>query len=321
MDWADIYHDPKGASYDVSVRINGQWMFNEWLSTPDNFGKIVLEVHGDSADVLTSNRDSLKGEYNRKFRALLEKFITDTQSSLEPEKVMVREKFTGTGKVVVSEEMMEKRLAEFLRELSVTVNRSDMADAIIDRLPEENLSSVDMDRVVETVRRDGSPFKHIDRFKFIGFQPDFHIVYDEKQKGRRKVDNFMLGALAGELANAWTEVLKQVLLDIEEYITFNVGFDFTLTNTASYEKIDGVHYFYLNPHLLLSDCEGKARWHRRSKSALREDLLLKAIHEVGHCKMSLHNEAFILHTEWIRARTWKSLSIYPKIIKECFTTA
>jgi hypothetical protein len=92
-----------------------------------------------------------------------------------------------------------------------------------------------------------------------------------------------------------------------------------LKRTASYEVKDGVCYFYLNPDYLLADLERKVRWYQ-NRTLLREDLVLKAIHEVAHMWESSHNETFVLRSEWIRARTWKSISIYPKIIKECFAT-
>jgi len=268
------------------------------------FGKVVLEIHGDSLEALTSNRDSLKGEYSRKFRDLIAEFITETKSALEPERSIVRERFTGTGKVAVSSEKMKERLREYLLSLSTRDDRDEVIDGVVDRLPEENVTSIDIDRVTDTVERmTGDVWDYSDRFKFIGFQPDFHLIYDELQKGKGNIDRFMRGSNAGKLANAWTEVLKQVFLDIELYIEFNVGFNFSITQTASYEKIDGEAYFYLNPQLLLSDCEGKPKWYSSSKTLLREDLVLKAIHEIGHYRYATHNEDFVLYTEWIRART------------------
>jgi len=321
LDWADIYIDRRANSYRATVRIEGQWMFDEWCSGMYDIGKLVVEVKGNSLAALTSNRDSLKGKYSRNFRNLIAEFITETKSALEPERCIVRERFTGTGKVAVDSDKMQEKIREYLASLSNRVDRDDLVDGIVDRLPEENATSVDIDRVEETVKhmtRESDIWDYEDRFKFIGFQPDFHLIYDEKQKNKSSIDRFMRGSNAGKLANAWTEVLKQVLLDIELYIEFNVGFNFSITTTASYEKIDGEPYFYLNPSLLLSDCKGSPKWYSVSKAFLREDLILKAIHEIGHHSKDSHNEDFVMHTEWIRARTWKSLSIYPKIIKECF---
>jgi hypothetical protein len=320
MDWADVYFDDSYQSYEITVRIKGQWMFNEWLSASYDVGKIVLEVHGDSTHVLTSNRDALKGEYATKFRELIAEFITETKSALDPDPVVVREKFTGTGKVAVPKKQIAEKVSAFLKEVDSKPHDfsgvEDIIDSVIDRLPEENITSVDMDRVEETVKR-GSYWTHVDRFSFIGFQPDFHVVYEEGSKAGRELKRFLSRDNVIRLANAWSEFVKQVLLDIEHYTEFNVGFDLTLITTARLSKVEGEYYFYLNPNLLLSDCEGKLRWYS-NKTFLREDLLLKAIHEVTHLFYNSHNEDFILKSEWIRARTWKSLSIYPKIVKECF---
>jgi hypothetical protein len=324
MEWADVYIDEGVKSYYAHVRIDGQWMFSDWLSASYDIGQILLEIHGDSVSALTSNRDSLKGEYARKFRNLVAEFITDTKSALEPKSEIVREKFTGTGRVSVDKSKVDKKVEEVLEEIRYNATSSEIVDHVIDSLPCENLNTVDIDRVEETVNRvvrskSDSYYKYEDRFKFIGFQPDFFVVYDELGRDANKVKRFMQGSNASKLANAWMEVLKQVLLDIEEYIDFNVGFDFSLKRTASYEVKDGVCYFYLNPDYLLADLDRKVRWYQ-NRTLLREDLVLKAIHEVAHMWESSHNETFVLRSEWIRARTWKSISIYPKIIKECFAT-
>ena len=318
MPWADLYIDDSIKSYYVSVRIDGQWMFEEWQSASYELGKIMLEIHGDSIQVLTSNRDGLRGEYLRNFRDLVSEIVTDTISALEPERVVVKEKFTGTGKIAVNRKKATERMTKFLKELDDEPIKviEEVIDRVIDVLPEENITSVDMDRVEETVKR-GSYWDHEDRFSFIGFQPDFHVMYEEEIMSSEKLEKYMKRRNVVNLAVAWTEVLKQVLLDVEKYVEYHVGFDFSLTVTAAYSLVDGDHYFYLNPELLLSDCQGDPKWYSQ-KMLLREDLILKAIHEITHLYCISHNEDFTTRAEWIRARTWKSISIYPKIIKESF---
>lgn len=320
MKWADIYLDESLKSYQMAVRIEGQWMFNEWLSAGDEIGKIVLEVHGESIEVLTSNRDSLKGEYNRRFKDLVAEFVTETKSALEPEKVKVREKFTGTGKVQVSKTEAIQKVAEYIVELSDSEMQESevVVDAVIDALHETNITSVDMDRVEETAKR-GSYWDHEDRFAFIGFQPDFHVVYDQGSSTDRELKGILHRPSIRNLANSWVEILKQIMLDIQVYQEFHVGFNFSAKECASYEKVDGEHYFYLNPNLLLNDCEGNPVWYR-NRRLLQEDLILKGIHEITHIFYDSHTEGFTLKSEWIRARTWKSWRIYPKIIKECFAS-
>jgi hypothetical protein len=296
-------------------------MFSDWMSDASELGTLLLEVHGDSVEVLTSNRDSLKGENKTNLRALVNEFVTETKSALEPEKVIVKEKFTGTGKVAVSRKDVAETVSEYLddvehRVFTESITAEDVVDGIVDRLPGENVTTIDVDRVVETAKR-GRYWDHEDRFSFIGFQPDFHVVYEEGSTAGKKLERYMQWPSVLNLAVAWTEVLKQVFLDIEVYIDFHVGFDFSLTSAASYRRVDGVDHFYLNPNLLLSDCKGKLKWFHQ-KNLLREDLVLKAIHEIAHRYENTHNEDFVMKSEWIRARTWKSLSIYPKIIRESF---
>ena len=323
LSWANVYIDRNATdSYYMNVRIEGMWMFNTWLSSMHGLGEILVEVKGQSTDVMTSNRDAFKDKYRQEFSKLMEAFATETKSMLDPEPIVVREKFTGTGRVAVSMESKKEAMITIFEDFADWRKSEEdaLVDQILDALPEENVTIVDIDRVTETVRR-GSVWDHEDRFKFIGFQPDFHILYDEEEMSPSKVKQYMGYKNTPKLANAWTEVLKQVLLDIEVYEEFNVGFNFSLTTAASYEKIDGEHYFYLNPHNLLSDLqrdgEPKVKW-QNNKTLLMHDLLLKAIHEVTHLFRSSHNEDFILKSEWIRAQTWKSMKTYQTIMKETF---
>ena len=320
MPWARVYLDESSPSYYVSVRIEGQWMFNEWFSGAYDIGKIIVEVQGNSIDCLTSNRDGLKREYSMKFRKLMEEFITETNSIRNPEKVKVREKFTGSGRIAVSKKKAIEKISEYIIELSDSELRTPerVTDAIIDGLNESNTTSIDMDRIENTAKR-GSYWDYEDRFSFIGFQPDFHVVYEKGSKVESGLKGLLHRPNMIKLANSWVEILKQVMLDIENYSEFNVGFNFSLEECASFERLDGEPYFYLNPNLLLSDCEGSVKWYR-SRRLLQEDLVLKAIHEVTHLYYDSHNESFVLKSEWIRARTWKSWRIYPKIMKECWLT-
>ena len=318
MKWANVYLNESVKSYYVGVRIEGQWMFHEWLSGAYDIGSITLEVHGNSIQCLTSNRDSLKGKYSNRFRKLMEEFIIETKSALEPDIVKIREKFTGAGRVVVNKAKAKEKIVEYVNNLtdSELLVKETVADAVIDSMPDA--SSVDMDRVEETAKR-GSYWDHEDRFSFIGFQPDFHVVYEEGSDTDSKLKAILHRPNIIKLANSWVEILKQVMLDIECYSEFNVGFNFSSKECASYERVDGEHYFYLNPNLLLDDCEGSPKWYR-SRRLLQEDLVLKGIHEITHLYCDSHNEDFIVKSEWIRARTWKSWRIYPKIMKECWTT-
>jgi hypothetical protein len=221
-----------------------------------------------------------------------------------------------------SAEKMSEYLNRFEYSSTEEPSADEVVDGVIDRLPAENVTTVDVDRVNETVqkvvkeKRD-TYWDYEDRFAFIGFQPDFHVVYEEGSTAGKKLEKFMQWPSVASLARAWTEVLKQVFLDIEHYTTFHVGFNFSLTTTASYSRVDGEHHFYLNPNLLLSDCEGKPHW-RHYRNFLREDLILKAVHEITHVYVDSHSEDFIVKSEWIRARTWKSQKTYVKIVRESF---
>jgi len=322
MGWADLYVDSSNVdAWQLQCRINGQWMFSSYHGET-GLGQLVLELKENSADCLNSNRDGLKGDFNSQFMQLVKELVTDKKSALEAENPTIRTMYEGTGKVCVNyglfKEEIELHIGEVLEDGSGKA--SDIIQAVIDSIPSENITPVKMDRLKAAVKNRDFTFDAA-RLAFIGYEPDFVTVYEDKDS--KRVEKFMKSSQAKIIAKAWTEVVRQVLLDVEWYGQFTAGFNFEGKKAAAYELVDGEVYFYLNPDLLISDVPKKdAKFGPLvHKVMFREDLKAKAIHEVTHLWKGLHNEDFMLRCEYVRAQTWKSQSIYPKIIKEAFAKA
>ena len=325
LGWAEVYCDSKKTgSWRFQVRIQGQWMFSEYHGE-DDIGEVVLELKSDSADCLTSNRDALKAEYKKQFSLWIKEVLLDRKSALEAKNPTIRKKYKGTGKVEVN---LERFMAEVKKQLdritggSTTIQegqREEIFDALLDIIPAENMNTSRMDRIQAELSRDDFNFD-LTRIAFIGYEPDFVVVHELKDKA--STEKFMGTKKAKVLAKAWTEILKQVLLDIEWYGAFTAGFNFEQKKAAAYEKIGDDYYFYLNPTKMLEEVDASFRKIRYDalvvRTMLREDLLQKAIHEISHLQCGYHNDGFTSRCELVRARTWKSFDIYPKLLKEAF---
>ena len=331
LGWAELFVDEsKKDNWYTKVRIAGQWMFSNWHGE-DDIGEVVLELKKSSVECLTSNRDALKAEYKDQFSNFLKEMLLDKKTALEAINPTYRKKYKGTGKVSVGS---LKKFAESIgRQIQkvlgidpkdiLTVEEKDkdnLIDSLLDIIPAENMNPSRMERLIAEVEKRDFSFD-LERLVFIGYEPDFVTVYEKKDRSR--VEKFMKSRKATVLAKAWTEVVKQILLDIEWYGQFTAGFRFEDGKAAGYEKIEGEHYFYLNPDLLLSEVDEeiveKYKYNAKAvRPFVREDLIAKAIHEIAHLEVSYHNDRYTSQNEWTRARTWKSLDIYPVLVDEAF---
>jgi hypothetical protein len=319
--WADLYLDKDVQSWYCEVRINGQWMFSRWHGNYE-IGSFVLEVKGHSTDALTSNRDALKQEYRQKLDQVIDQIVTNTKKLLEPKVEKVRELYAGTGKVRVygvELDVVEQKVEEVVSRGILPENLEYVVDQIIDALPQDNLTPDDQDTVtslVEKVAKTGKGlFDLVKKIRFIGYSPDFVVIYD-KLNPPKGHNAFMRSRKARVLANAWTEIVKQVLMDNGKYIEFRAGFNFLEEAEASMETIGDDVFFYLNPDHLFADLKMERKPKYTNQDLLTRDLLSKAIHEVAHLWKSGHNEEFVGVMHHVDAATWKSWKKYFKIVKE-----
>lgn len=314
-EWADIYHDPKVNSMYLNVRVNGQWMFEKYIGS-DDIGAIVVELTKNSADILNSNRDGITGKFSDQFDEFVKEVVVEKKQALKPPKKTIAEFFRGEGSVKVNWEKMMEAMREAMKIVSdqwkemKTLN--EVKNSLIAPISDDKLASQRVGNSLEEMKAKGRTlYDYEDRFTFIGYKPDFVVLYEERDQ--KSITRFMKTRKARVIAQAWTEVVKQVLLDVDWYGHITCGFDFRGDERAAMKDNAEGTFFFINPDLLLSDLEGikNPLSHRR---LLKEDLLLCAIHEVAHLEERYHDGDFVLRSEWTRAQTWKSDRIYSNII-------
>jgi len=212
------------------------------------------------------------------------------------------EKISGSGKIVLEDEKLKQTMIAYKN----TNLNSQREDLLLSAL---SLSSnaINKSRVSDLIQNSGtSPFDYIDRLKFIGYKSDFVLKYDESET--ENVQKYMKLKRALVVGKLWTEILKQVLLDSEMYISFTAGFMFD--ESASFVRKESEIYFLINPKVLPD---------RSNPLDLLDELKDCAIHEIGHYHVGYHNEAFVARTEAIRRSIRKSRKIYPKIMSTFLT--
>jgi hypothetical protein len=292
-------------------------MFEKYIGTED-IGAVIVELTKNSDEILNSNRDGITGKFSDQFDDLVKQVVVEKKQALTPEKRTVTELFRGEGKIEVNWEKAIDKMRDIMKSIAADwkrmENQNDIRDDILAAIPEDDkLASNRVSTSLETMRaKRMTLYDYEDRFAFIGYKPDFVVVYEEQDQ--RKITKFMQTRKARVIAQAWTEVVKQVLLDIDWYGHITCGFDFKGDERAAMKSDNNGTFFYINPYLLLCDLKDKKRDPLAYRRLLKEDLLLCAIHEVAHLDEYYHDGDFVLRSEWVRAQTWQSDRVYQNIV-------
>jgi len=291
----------------AKVRMNGIWMFDQYAGqdTPH----ITLELSGSSVASLNSNRDGMKNccldEANKFFHRL----ASDRMSALHPEKVELKLHTEGEDGQLV--EMSDEDM-EFINQRFRMEDRAGFLKGMADFMA---ANCEDLDRKLTEMRALGeiepdteNPYE---RMKFFGFHWDTIHKFTKGQENQAK--NFIDGSAqkakrAKTLMTMWGETIRQVMLDIKEYRSFTIGFNWDENQQAQLAQENGALCFYLNPSIL-------GKYPLTNKKMLVKKLRLLATHEVSHISRDHHDEYFMMEMESNVEKTWGSEKLYDQIAK------
>jgi len=296
LPFGELYLNKSINSSYMEVKVQGIWMFSHYLGT--SCGQFVLELSKSSIDCLTSNRDDLKWEYRSQLMAFVRDVIANEKTVTTSKKDMVERVITGAGKVRVRPEMMY----EVFHNLNTTTAKINFEAA---------LTKLGYNAEILKLRLGNEHQIDQERWSFIGYKPDFELMYTKRQANA--VRRFMKQRKALTLANVWTEICKQVILDNSSgYMEFTAGFTFDKDTAACLKKEGSNVSIHINPTLIGKE----GGWDKKvlsNRFLLAEELRDKAIHEVAHIKYSDHNENFVAAMHVIRAKTALNFKVYEKI--------
>ena len=319
--WYKIYQNKSASSNMAQFRINGIWMFDRYIG--GNHGQIFVELNNNSLEYLTSNRDALKYTYQREIDELINDLQVN-QRKLDDNTDDVFEKIEGEGSVVVKGELTFDDLDDLVDYIEDGKSQ-DVLSVLSKNIPENRNSDVYKDitskrydsikqTLEEAIQNESSYVSKLDSCKpleFLGYQPDFVLKY--KGKRTKRIEKFMETNKASLLANIWTEIVKQVMIDNEIYTRFVAGYVFDSNACAMYCRNNGEQCILVNPFKIGEETGVKQVMTNRK--VLVEALKSSACHEIAHMFEDNHNENFVKFEHKIRANTWKSDRIYRDIGK------
>ena len=303
LDVGDVYvNDNLPSNYYAQVRMNGIWMFEQYVGS--DIPHVTLELSEDSIKAMTSNRDGLKNNALNEAQQFFLKLAADRKSALFPDKVQITLHAKGSDgeQIHVSDQDMDFMKARFSGS-----SREEFLAAFAKFI---SIQNEDGDEKLNRMRINGTDHNY-DRLKYFGFRWDTVHKFEKGQEKHAK--DFIDGSAAKArraktLLTMWGENLKQVLLDIETYTRFTVGFNWNENQQSSLVKEDGKLYFYLNPNIL-------AKYPLTNKKELARKLRLLATHEIIHLDREYHDEYFMQMMEDTIEKTWKSDKLYEQIAK------
>lgn len=317
LGWATLHQKKTENGYKLtsrymSVRVRGVKMFQSYLEE-EVTGRLTLELKGHARDILTSNRDNLKNEYDDQYRALCRDLVVNTKSALREKNTLSLKKFVGAGDTILT-------FGKIIDEEKFPDNSGE--------LPEDSITNIQ--EIVQIARENLQPeqLKKVASIKDSVTKTPVNILMDELSNNMKRPD--ILVCFQGRDCPAkynpntwsakiecmmalWHLIIMQILMDNNVACTFGIGITLEDEVEAEFIMHKEVPHFLLNP----------STWfHKPSLKGFANRLLMimelkqKAIHELGHFAGGTdHNEKFILTCHWLEANTWKHEHVYKLIAK------
>ena len=315
-----VYYEKRknSTTFYANVRVSGIWMYQVFIS--DTPGDVVVELNNSL--MLTSNRDGLTSPYSNKLGKFLTEVIKRQDEILNPKPKTFIEYIKGSGPIQTLKNMLKKVQGENVDEgpsqsLEDAIAKATdfFGDGLHTNTLINELVEMGTEPQIAALRMNAPKSdRWASRLALAGYEPDFILKYNSDSK--RRAVAFLATKRASKLANAWSEILKQVMLDNDIFMSFRAGFIFQENTAAEKDKDDdGIYAFFLNPTLLLDNLAHSEPW--TNNRLLMEDLKLKACHEVSHIRASYHDENFVGVLHKFISSTWLSTKCFEQIRKNC----
>jgi hypothetical protein len=256
----------KSISHDeVLIRVNGILMHSRFVGDLGIESTFVIELLGDTQQLLSGNRDGLTYDFRRHLDALIDKVIINPKS-LAAEKVVSQiDRYNGIDvehDVSISCEVLE--IVAECTECGITNFKK--AEKLIKVKKFDFLEEIE--QIIENRSENVGP---------LGYE---FIV---KRNGRTKPNLKIDGKRAQTILNYWTNTMVKLCKDNKYISKIGVGLTFGKDTVAELSTVEGKNYFLINPNHV-----GKTG----SNTELGIELFLIAAHEFTHLYVVDHNENF-----------------------------
>lgn len=279
FDWGVVYSN-KSDQNRIVVRVGGIPMFTRHTSFP---GCLVIELKGNSKDVLTSNRDGLCGKYAYELSDFITAISVDTKSALREQKAEYK-RYLGAK---IRAEKMEPKAAEITIDRLVDVAAIAALSGTNIQLPvQDSLPGSTSVISAEDVHSVGLGHQFILKTTCGMEIPAYYQPGDAFSKYSR------------ELVRVWIGSLVKIYEILGVGGQFSVGFIFDEDREAEFEEGEYGKVYYLNPSVLVSQKDKpQCRSFRARYTGAWTDrfqILAVAVHEAVHgiYGLTAHNEEY-----------------------------
>lgn len=284
FEWGTVYTN-QSASHKLVTRVNGVPMFTDYTSYE---GCVVIELKGESAKTLTSNRDSLVWNYRDEYAQFLASLTSDKAKALRTQTPSYV-KFEGSR--YKHKKDTSKPASEADKQAFLDVVRKALAGvpggegAIAAAMSARSMSAGALE--IQEVREE---VQNVLMQEFIVKNETEMVVPDCYLPASEQ-----FGHYSQRLARTWGNLLLELhkMLDLES--TFAIGFVISADSIAQHEKsTEFGTVYYVNPAEIVKQQSSESKsLRRRWKLTDRGQLLATAIHEVVHgMGFSAHDESY-----------------------------
>ena len=289
--FAKVYFNKSNKDTRMYIRLRGIHMFGRTLNDLKS-GQIVVELQGESVDLLTSNRDGMNYWAQDELNKLVDELTIDCKSALR-EKPLKVERYTGEG--LIEEFSSSSSYSKKMQSLADTTDRvlehvMDLEDIKMllngQTLTMLQSKSKEILKIGETKGIEAAKNEIKYAMRALNYRPDF--IVKRNQKLPKHLDPKTWSEHNLKIALMWETAIRHVLIATKKETPFAIGW---VTHDPEvmaelHPLNDGGVAFLLNP-LNTNLC-------KKNFDYVVQELVDLAVHEVTHLDHRYHNEAFIV---------------------------
>lgn len=295
--WCSVYVDDTNSNkHHVQVRINGQLMFIK-ASTIEKF--VSVELHSNSIECLTSNRDGLKYGYDAKLEKLLVGLIIDPTAILDIENpviTMVRGKLGSLSRASKQVKKVDEFNSGWVHTPSILGNRVMVYESDSDEFSAPSIPTIT---------------------RFEDKMNDDHDIIIYNGLNIEVANEFLpdkFSAYSTRLMKRWCAIISECLDILNMDHEIMPGWAFTKSCTAMHIRKSGIECILINPIKI----DNNVITHSVSDFGWGSfcDMVTMVIHELAHIFYHYHDERWASKFTYMTADVFKQSkrinSVYSK---------
>jgi hypothetical protein len=302
---------PKETHYTCLVRHHGLFMFEIYTDKLEAI--VVLELEGPSIELLASNRDGF-ADYSLKSAVseFINELAKDKEVALRSPDKTIRRIYQGTGPLEAKEQtakskaIVEETASAVLAKETWDEEEMEEISTVLEEVSRQGKDTGFKDTEVTSdgFRTHGETIREIiratssgnsgteDRLRLLDtllWKPNFLVLNERAQVAVPKMffPESMTPTTLG-LARIWSELCKFVLIQIQTFKVFGIGFCFSEDASAMHTVDDGIDWLMLNPYRDPRD-PSKGIWRSKNEKDLAM-LYALAIHECTHLQGEVYHD-------------------------------